>query len=120
MKAAGFQSAKEILVCIRSFHRKHWSWGVDLQREYADAKLSVLRGICLSRRQSGYDVRYLVRSVVNSEPPVTVDGPIWPLNAVVMQTFWCLREIEVPDLMLSCLSVNVLARAACVSALGQL
>ena len=94
-KLGAYKSYKNYLSRIKELHQESgYVWSHALQSSARRCTRSVLRGLGGPVRSEAFDLDRVVAFLKHSNIDIAEDGPEPPLHAVVMGTYFLLRELE--------------------------
>ena len=109
-KAGGYRSFANYLSAVKGKHIEeghYWSEQLDQTGRWITR--SVLRGIGPARQSRPLCIKKLLE-LEDKEEPVTDDGPVWPLRAILLGSIFLLREVELASAQVRHLQLDHVSR----------
>ena len=98
-KHGGYKSFKNYVSRIKEVHvESGFIWGQNLQFASKRCVRSVLRGLGGPSRSEAFDLDKVSEYLTHRNHTTAVDGPMSPLAAVVVGTYFLLRELELSSI----------------------
>ena len=94
LKTAGYRSAEQYLEVAKAVHvGMGFAWSAQLAQARRLAIRSCRRNIGSPKQAGGLPLPKL-GNIIHIKEPLAKDGPMWPVRATLLVSWWLLREIE--------------------------
>ena len=107
LKAAGYRSAMQYLWTLKKVHvKKGFPWDQTLELELKEAKHACRRGQGPAKKAGALPLERLGSLPSSWDGPRSAKGPARPRSAILVGSWWGMREIELAGLRVSSLTFS--------------
>ena len=112
LKTAGYRSAEQYLEVAMAVHvGMGFAWSAQLAQARRLAIRSCRRNIGSPKQAGGLPLPKL-GNIIHIKEPLAKDGPMWPVRATLLISWWLLRDIEASRAMIQHIALDEAERKA--------